>query len=81
MQNECALLKYFDSFSAAELNNIESEDEVLLRNFHAKRVIFKIAMMNIFNNCIGGSLNNNYFPIFLFTTISTTKVWSGIKVN
>ena len=28
MQNECALLKYFYSFSTAELNNIESEDEV-----------------------------------------------------
>ena len=34
-----------------------------LRNFHAKRVIFEIAMMNIFNNCIAGSLNNNYFPL------------------
>ena len=27
-QNECMLLKYFYSFSAAELNNIESEDEI-----------------------------------------------------
>ena len=27
-QNECALLKYFYSFSTAELNNIESEDEI-----------------------------------------------------
>ena len=35
----------------------------LLRNFHAKRVIFEIAMMNIFNNCIAGSLSNNYFPL------------------
>ena len=35
----------------------------LLRNFLAKRVIFEIAMMNIFNNCIAGSLNNNYFPL------------------
>ena len=34
-----------------------------LRNFHAKRVIFEIAMMNIFNNCITGSLNSNYFPL------------------
>ena len=33
----------------------------LLRNFHAKRVIFKIAMINIFKNCIAGSLNKNYF--------------------
>ena len=35
----------------------------LLMNFHAMRVIFEIAMMNIFNNCIAGSLNNNYFPL------------------
>ena len=35
----------------------------LLRNYHAKRLIFEIAMMNIFNNCIAGSLNNNYFPL------------------
>ena len=35
----------------------------LLRNFHAKRVTFEIAMMNIFNNCVAGSLNNNYFPL------------------
>ena len=35
----------------------------LLRNFHAKKVIFEIEMMNIFNNCIAGSLNNNYFPL------------------
>ena len=62
-QNECALLKYFYSFLTAELNNIESEDEVLLRNFYVKRVLFEIAMMNIFNNCIAGSLSNNYFPL------------------
>ena len=35
----------------------------LLGNFHVKSVIFEIAMMNIFNNCIAGSLNNNYFPL------------------
>ena len=35
----------------------------LLRNFHAKRVNFEIAMMNIFNKCIAGSLSNNYFPL------------------
>ena len=35
----------------------------LLRNFHAKRVAFEIAMMDIFNNCVAGSLNNNYFPL------------------
>ena len=28
------------------------------RNFHVKRVVFEIAMMNIF-----GSFNNNYFPL------------------
>ena len=58
-----ALLKYFYSFSTAELNNIEGGDEVFLRNFHAKRVIFVIAMINMFNNCILGSLSNNYFPL------------------
>ena len=57
------LLKYFYSFSAAQLNNIESENEVLFRNFHAKRVIMEIAMMKILNNCISGRLNNNYFPL------------------
>ena len=35
----------------------------LFGNFHAKRVILEIAMMNSFNNCITGSLNNNYFPL------------------
>ena len=29
----CALLKYFYSFSTAELNNIESEDEVFAQKF------------------------------------------------
>ena len=32
-QNECALLKYFYSFSAAELNNIESENDVFAPEF------------------------------------------------
>ena len=40
---------------------IESEMSLLIRNFHTKRVIFEIAMMKIFNNCIAGSLKNNYF--------------------
>ena len=35
----------------------------LLRNIHTKRMIFEIAMMNIFNSCIAGSLNNNYFRL------------------
>ena len=34
-----------------------------LRNFHVKRVVFEIAVMNIFNNCIAGCSNNNYFPL------------------
>ena len=55
------LLKYCYSFSAAELNNTESEDEVLVWNFDTKRVITAITMMKIFNNCISGRLNNNYF--------------------
>ena len=33
----------------------------LLRNFQTKRVIMKIAMMKIFNNCIADRLHN-YFP-------------------
>ena len=43
------LLKYFYSFSVAELNNIESEDEVFAQEFSWK----------ILNNCISGGLNNN----------------------
>ena len=35
----------------------------LLSNFHRKRVIFEIAMMNIFINRIVGSLNNNNFHL------------------
>ena len=50
------LLKYFYSFSAAQLNNIESENEVLFRNFHAKRMIMEIAMMKI-----SSRLNSNYY--------------------
>ena len=37
--------------------------EFLFKNFHAKRVIMEIAMMNILNNCISGRWNNNYFPL------------------
>ena len=33
LQNKCALLKYFYSFSTAELNSIESEDEVCAHEF------------------------------------------------
>ena len=59
-----ALLKYLYSFSATELNKNESEDEVLAQEFsYEKRVIMEIAMMKIFNNCIAGRLNNNYFPL------------------
>ena len=66
VQNECALLKTFYSFSTAELNNIESEDEVFAQKFSCRereRAIFEMAMMNIFNNCIAGSLSNNHFPL------------------
>ena len=57
------LLKYFHFFSAAELNILRVSTKFLLRNFHTKRVIMEIAMMKIFNNCISGRLNNNYFPL------------------
>ena len=50
------LLKYFYSLSDAQLNNIESENEVLFRNFHAKRMIMEIAMMKI-----SSRLNSNYY--------------------
>ena len=33
VQNECALPNYFHSFSAAELNNIESENDVFAKEF------------------------------------------------
>ena len=39
-QNECALLKYFYSFSTAELNNIESEDEVFAKEFSCEESYF-----------------------------------------
>ena len=39
-QNECMLLKYFYSFSAAELNNIESEDEVFAQEFSCEESDF-----------------------------------------
>ena len=32
-QNECAPLKHFYSFSAAELNDIESEDDTFAQEF------------------------------------------------
>ena len=58
------LLRYFYSFSAAELNNLGNEDEeICFRNFHAKRIIMEIVMMKILNNCISGRLNSNYFHL------------------
>ena len=39
-RNECALLKYFYSFSTAELNNIESEDEVFAQEFSCEESDF-----------------------------------------
>ena len=56
-------LKYFYSFQLQSWIIWRVRTKFLLRNFHAKRVIFEIAMMNIFNNCIAGSLSNNYFPL------------------
>ena len=66
---QCALQLYRTSLSIFILFQLQSwiilrvRTKFLLRNFHAKRVIFEIAMMNIFNNCIAGSLSNNYFPL------------------
>ena len=40
VQNKCALLKYFYSFSTAELNNIESEDEVFAKEFSCEESDF-----------------------------------------
>ena len=37
VQNECALLKYLYSFLAAELNNIQSEDNVFAQEFLCKQ--------------------------------------------
>ena len=39
-QKECALLKYFYSFSAAELNNIERENDVLAQEFSCEESDF-----------------------------------------
>ena len=39
-QNECPLLKYFYYFSAAEVNNIESEDEVFAQEFSCEESDF-----------------------------------------
>ena len=57
------LLKYFDSFSVGELNNIESDNKVLLRNVNMKRVIMETSMIKILNNYVSGRLNNKYFPL------------------
>ena len=40
-QNECALLKYFYSFSAAELNNIGSEDDVFAQECSCEESDFR----------------------------------------
>ena len=39
-QNECILLKYFYSFSTAELNSIESEDEAFAQEFSCEESDF-----------------------------------------
>ena len=56
-----ALLKYFYSFSAAELNNIESEDEVFVQEFSCEESDYGDSDVKMLNNCISGRLNNNYF--------------------
>ena len=48
-----ALLKYFYSFSTAELNNIEGEGEVFAQEFSCKESDF-------WDNCVAGSLSNKY---------------------
>ena len=39
-QNECALLKYFYSFSAADLNKIESNKDVFAQEFSCEKSHF-----------------------------------------
>ena len=58
-----AIVSYFYSFSVAEMNNIEFEDELFALEFSYEESIFQIAMMKAFNKCIAGSLNNNYFRL------------------
>ena len=65
----CALQLYrtsFRIFILFQLRNwiiLRVRTNFLLRNFHTKSVFMEIAMMKIFNNCISGRLNNNYFPL------------------
>ena len=56
-------LSIFILFQLQSLIILRVRTMFLLRNFHAKRGIFEIAMMNIFNKCIAGSFYNNYFPL------------------
>ena len=64
----CALQLYCTSLSIFVLFQLQSwiisrvRTKFLIRNFHAKRVVMKIAMMKILNNCISCRLNNNHFP-------------------
>ena len=54
------LLKYFYSFSAAELNNIESGDKIFTEEFSYQGSDYGDSDdEKIFNNCISGRLNNN----------------------
>ena len=57
------LIKYFCSFFRKSWIILRVRTKFLLKNFHTKRVIMEIAMMKIFNNCISGRLNNNYFTL------------------
>ena len=55
--------KYFFLFHLQSWIKLKVRTKFLLNNFHTKIVIVEIAMMKIFNNCIAGRLNNNYFPL------------------
>ena len=57
------LLKYFVSFSATELNNIESEDEVSAQEFSYEESNYGDSNDSNDSNCIASRLNNNYFPL------------------
>ena len=53
------LLKYFDSFSAAQLNNFEGEDQVFAQEFSCKKSSYRKSDDEDIYSCIAGRLNNN----------------------
>ena len=57
------LLKYFYSFSAAQLNNFESEDQVFAQEFSHKKSSYRKSDDEDIYSCIAGRLNNNYFAL------------------